>query len=108
MGVGVKMPRVPAVYPRKRRWRLPEQENPEAHRAYWGQGADNDNYASAKEFLETVEEQLEQSVSKGQAVKLTEAEARRKYGRRSGGSISGGSVEKWYQRVGRPRGETPV
>ena len=82
MGVGVRMPRVPAVYPRKRRWRLREQENPDAHLMYWGQGADNNNYASAKEFPETVEEQLEQSVHKGQALRLTESEARRKYGNR--------------------------
>ena len=82
VGVGVRMPRVPAVYPRKRQWRLREQENLDAQLAKWGQGADNDNYASAKEFLDAVEEQLEQSVSKGQAVMLTEAEARRKYGRK--------------------------
>ena len=67
VGVGVRMPRVPAVHPRKRRWRLREQENPDAHLMYWGQGADNDNYASAKEFLETVEEQLEQCTQRASA-----------------------------------------
>ena len=101
VGVGVRMPRVVAVYPRKRQWRLREQENPDAHLAYWGQGADNDNYASAKEFLDAVEEQLEQSVSKGQAVKLTEAEARRKYGRKLVCRISGSTMEKRSQIVGR-------
>ena len=65
VGVGVKMPRVAALYSRKRRWRLKEQENPDDYPAYWEQGADNDNCASAKELLAAVEEQLEQSVSKG-------------------------------------------
>ena len=44
------------------------------------QGADNENYASAKELAEAVKEQLELSVVKGQALKFTEAEARQKYG----------------------------
>ena len=81
VGVGVKLPRVPAVYTRKRKWRLKEQEDPEA--CLWyddAQGADNQNYASAKELAEAVKEQLEVSVVKGQALKFTEAEARKKYG----------------------------
>ena len=46
---------------------LKEQEHPDDYPAYWVQGA-------------AVEEQLEQSVSKGQALRMTESEARRKYG----------------------------
>ena len=76
VGLGIKMQRLLAVYPRRRRWRLREQENPDAHLAYWEQGADNNNHASVKEFLETEEEQLEQSVHKGPALRLTESEAR--------------------------------
>ena len=80
-GVGVKLPRVPAVYTRKRKWRLKKQEDPEA--CLWyddAQGADNQNSASAKELAEAVKEQLEVSVVKGQALKFAEAEARQKYG----------------------------
>ena len=64
MGVGVKMPRVLAAYPRKRSWRLGEQEHPDAHLAHWEQGADNNDYAS-NELLTAVEEQLEQSGAQG-------------------------------------------
>ena len=48
VGVGFKLPRVPAVYLRKRKWRLKEQENPEAH--LWQEptwGADDKKYFSA-------------------------------------------------------------
>ena len=81
VGVGFKLPRVPAVYPRKRKWSLKEQEDPEAH--LWQEqtwGADNKNYSSAAELAEALEVQLELSVTKGHAFKLTEWEAREKYG----------------------------
>ena len=81
VGVGIQLPRVPAVYSRKRKWRLTEQEDPDAYLWYDdAQGADNENYASAKELAEAVKEQLELSVAIGQAMKLTEEEARKKYG----------------------------
>ena len=71
------------MYPRKRKWRLKEQENLEAHlwqEATWG--ADNKNCSSAAELADAVEAQLELSVTKGQAFKLTEKGAREKYGDR--------------------------
>ena len=68
VGVGIQLPQVPAVYTRKRKWR--EQEDPEAYLRYDdAQGADKENYASAKEFAEAVKEQLELSVVKFQAMK---------------------------------------
>ena len=58
-------------------WRLNEQEDPEAYLRYDdAQGADNQNYGSAKELVEAVKEQLEVLVVKGQALKFTEVEAR--------------------------------
>ena len=81
MGVGFKLPRVPAVYPRKRKWSLKEQEDTEAH--LWQEqtwSADNKNYSSAAELAEALEVQLELSVTKSQAFKLTEREAKEKYG----------------------------
>ena len=83
VGMGIKMPRVPAVYPRKRKWRLKEQQEAEVHHWFdpvWG--ADNQNYSSAAELAEAVEEQLELSVQKRQAFRLTEDEAPKKYGRK--------------------------
>ena len=65
VGVGVKMPRVPAVYPKKKKWSLREQEDPRNH--LWcvpSRGADQDNYRSAQELEEAVVEQLELSVKK--------------------------------------------
>ena len=99
VGVGCMLPRVPAVYPRKRKWRLKEQEDPVAH--LWQEptcGADNKNYSSAAELAEAVESQLELSVEKGQAFKLTEHEAREKYGDRFvvaalGAQVKSGSKE---------------
>ena len=53
IGVGVKLSRVPAVYTRKKKWSLPEQENSELH--LWEVpevGTDKDNCASAKDVEE--------------------------------------------------------
>ena len=81
VGVGCKMPRVPAVYARKRKWKLKEQEDPDGYQWYEpARGADNKNYSSAAELDDAVEDQLEQSVLKGQAFRLTEEEARERYG----------------------------
>ena len=88
VGVGFKLPRVPAVYPRKRQWRLKEQENAEAH--LWQEptwGADNKN-SSAAELAEAVEVQLQLSVTKGQAIKLTERQAK----------YMEGSSQEWVER----------
>ena len=70
VGVGCKMPRVPAVYSRKWKWKLWYEP---------ARGADNKNYSSAAELDEAVEDQLEQSDTKGQAFRLTEEEARERY-----------------------------
>ena len=89
VGDGINMPQVPAVYPRKRRWKLREQEDPKAYQCYeqwwWGGGegrADNRNYASAAELAQAVEDQLVASVKSGQTIRLTEEEARAQYGNR--------------------------
>ena len=59
VGVGCKLPRVPAVYPRKRKWKLREQEDPETHQWFESaRGADDKNYSSAAELDEAVEDQL--------------------------------------------------
>ena len=81
VGLGVKLPRVPAVYTRKGKWRLKEQEDPDAYLWHDGvQGVNNENYVSAKELAEAVKDQLELSAVKGQALKFTEEAAKEKYG----------------------------
>ena len=80
VGVGINMPRVPAIYSLKRRWKLREQEDPEAYKCYEQWGANNKKCTSAAELAQAVEDQLVASVKAGQAFRLTEEEARARYG----------------------------
>ena len=100
VGVGVNMPRVPAIYSRKRRWKLREQEDPEAYKSYEEWGADNKNYASAAELAQAVEEQLVASVKNGQAFRLTEKEARDRYGNKLVVAALGAQVKSGSQDTG--------
>ena len=91
VGVGFKLPRVPAVYPRKRK---KEQGNPEAH--LWQEptcGTVNKNYSSAAELADAVEAKHELSVTKGQAFNLTEKEASEQYGDRLVDAALGAQVK---------------
>ena len=82
IGVGVDMPRTPAVFPEKLRWSLREQEE-------WGganpkslnyEGCTRQNYPSARKFEEEVTAALKDQESRGQGFSLPEEEARRRYG----------------------------
>ena len=84
IGVGVDMPRTPAVFPPKLKYSLKEQKE-------WGgsgdhanadQGKTRTNYASAVGFAKEVEAALEKQVAAGQTLRLPLAEARRRYGSR--------------------------
>ncbi len=79
LGVGVRMPRTPAVYARKRRWRIPQQSDPEAWKEPTISGAWRDNYRSAKNQRAEVRRQLEEHVSEGLAFKLHPAAAVARY-----------------------------
>ncbi len=79
LGVGRRMPRTPAVYARKRRWRIPEQADPEGWTGQSFSGIWRDNYRSAKEQRAEVRRQLEEHVSQGLAFKLPPAEAIARY-----------------------------
>jgi hypothetical protein len=80
MGVGVKMPRTPAVFPPKKKWALERQRDPFVF-------LDDDlvqpggrgNYASAVGFEKEVEKVLRKQAAKGQVLILPEAEAHRRY-----------------------------
>ena len=82
IGVGVRLPRTPAVFPPKRRGPLEEQRNSEAHRMSWEDflGAERENYPTAREHADAVEAQLEDQHRRGQMLKLTLEEARRRFG----------------------------
>jgi len=81
LGVGTRMPRIPAVYPRKVRWSLPEQGHPEL----WEEVNCEapillKSYRSARELAAEVEKDLEEQTARGLCERLTEAEARERFG----------------------------
>ncbi len=92
IGVGVKLPRTPAVYARKRRWRLEGQADPDfdllAEREALGE-AWRENYASAKLHDKAILEQLEDAVERGMAVRLTVEEAAFHYPNATVNSLAG-------------------
>jgi len=83
LGVGVVMPRTPAVFPRKHRWALPAQAHPELLDEYaFEEPVLLENYKSARELQAEVEADLEDLLARGLCEKLTEGEAKLKYGTR--------------------------
>jgi len=83
IGVGVRMPRTPAVYPRKRRWALPSQARPELMEEFdFAEPVLLDNYRSARDLQKEVELDLEDLLARGLCEKLTEDEAKARFGTR--------------------------
>jgi len=83
VGVGVRMPRTPAVFPRKRRWALPTQAHPEMWDEFdFSEPVLLDNYRSARELQREVEKDLEGLLARGLCEKLTAEEAQLRYGTR--------------------------
>jgi len=83
IGVGVRMPRTPAVYPRKRRWALPSQAHPELTEDFdFAEPVLLDNYRSARDLQKEVELDLEDLLARGLCEKLTESEAKARFGTR--------------------------
>ena len=81
VGPGARLPRLPALYKAKRRWRLPEQTDPleylEQHlcpESIW-----RNNYASLPPLEEQVLEVLHEQASRGQIIMLPERAARAKF-----------------------------
>ena len=90
VGVGCKLPRTPAVFSRKRRWRLEGQsdrnawENPSVSTVW------QDNYRSAREQGAEIERLLRESHEKGWALQLSHAEARARFPRLVVSSLGAG------------------
>ena len=77
VGPGSRMPRLPALYKAKRRWRLPEQRDPMNYLQEEQQSENpwRQNYATVAGLADKVLAVLEDHVSRGQVRKYTEAEA---------------------------------
>ena len=74
IGVGVRMPRTPAVFPRKTKWRKYEEEED-------GMApTSKENYKSVKDNLEAVERMFWDDVSLGHMREVPEEEAVKEYG----------------------------
>ena len=74
LGVDVRLPRTPAVFEQKKKWRLASQASP----AIWEQPscaqAWRDNYTSAKTHIVEVDRQLKEHHNKGLALQMAEEE----------------------------------
>jgi hypothetical protein len=70
IGVGIKMPRVPAVYERKLTWRSLDDTAFEP---------DRDNYKSAQAVIDTLEAQFEEDAKLGMMYQATEEELKQQY-----------------------------
>ncbi len=71
IGVNVRLPRTPAVYPRKKKWNLRGQEDPDAWRVPWGSGSWQRNYGSADAVQDELEKQLDELVRLDKAGRAT-------------------------------------
>lgn len=74
LGVGVDMPRVPAVFEAKERWNLAEADAPEKLEA--------ENYSTVEGHEAAVEKLFREEQKAGWMVELTDAEAKAEYGDR--------------------------
>ena len=78
-GVGIRMPRTPAVYGRKRKWALDKQRDAEAWRSPWEAAPWRDNYSSAKEEEVEVQRQFDEMVEAKKAIRLSPIELKRRW-----------------------------
>ena len=81
VGPGARLPRLPALYLPKKKWRLPQQMDPSD---YVEPEADADtvwrqNYSTLAEHADKVIEVMEDQASRGQVLKLTTQEARQRF-----------------------------
>ncbi len=79
LGVGSRLPRTPAVYAKKRRWKLQEQYDPEGWQHPSTESAWRDNYRSAELQADEIDRQLRDHAARGMALRLTPEEASRRF-----------------------------
>ena len=76
VGADVQLPRTPAIYLEKQKWRLPELPEDEAN---WGEVV-RDNYVSASDNLDQLRKEIMEELQACRMVKMTLAEARKEFG----------------------------
>ncbi len=79
LGVDTRLPRTPAVYPRKQRWSLPQQNDPWTWDRPWSSGTWRENYKSTWGHEDEMQAQLDDHVANGLAERLTETEVKRRW-----------------------------
>jgi len=83
IGVGTRLPRTPAVFPRKKRWALPTQAHPEMLDEHdFTEPVVLENYRSARDLQKEVEADLEDLRARGLCDRLNEEEAMARFGSR--------------------------
>ena len=96
VGPGARLPRLPALYAKKRKWKLAEQSKPDD----WQEDLANDggcwrqNYSTLWHFEKQVIQVLEDQADRGQVLKLSEGEARARYPGLVGASLGAQRKEK--------------
>ncbi|CAE7173456.1 unnamed protein product [Symbiodinium pilosum] len=86
-GPGVRLPRVPAVFEKKDKWRRYDETTSGE------KGVERENYMSAKERAREVQKQFQVEASLGAMVEMEEGEARQNFGERLA-VASLGAIEK--------------
>ena len=78
---GARLPRLPAIYSAKKKWRLPGQEDPTDYlESIKEPGAEwRKNYSTLGPLLEEVEKVMNDQHARGQVLKLTEDKARAQF-----------------------------
>ena len=73
VGPRARLPRAPALYPPKKRWRLPKQADPFDHleEQSTGESVWRQNYSSLQEYGEQVLEVLVDQAKRGQVLRLS-------------------------------------
>ncbi len=79
VGVGTRMPRTPAVFAKKTKWNLPQQERAADQLGTTVASVWRDNYETVKAHAELIHDQLEEHHRRGLALKLSPAEARSRF-----------------------------
>ena len=80
LGPGVRMPRLPALYKQKKRWRIPEQADPLVYLECPQAGVTwRRNFSSLDQWKDKALEVLHDQSARGQVLILPEHEARRRY-----------------------------
>ena len=91
VGPGVRMPRLPALFTKKKRWMLPDQADPMAYQEERAaeEGVWRQNYSSLAEWSGECVKILDDQAEREQVLKMSEVEARRRFPELAVASLGG-------------------